>query len=110
MRDLLYKNLTSLDKRKRIIASSETLDKEGLRRVIHRHFVYMVKEVAQRDDLKPSPYVYVLKERNNVQQREKFFCRIKGSMYLAQDNKIFLILFTHSLRISLEATPNPIPN
>ncbi|MBU0503745.1 MAG: hypothetical protein ABH882_02970 [Candidatus Omnitrophota bacterium] len=110
MRDLLYKNLTSLDKKKRIIASSETLDKEGLRRVIHRHFVYMVKEAKQQDNSKPTPYVYVLKERNNAQQKEKFFCRIKGSMYLTQDNKLYLIVFMHSLKISLEAMPNPVSN
>ncbi len=110
MRDLLYKNLTSLDKKRRVIASSEVVDKEGIHRVIHRHFVYMIKEVAAENNSKPSSYLYVLKERNNKEQREKFFCRIKGSMYLVQENKLYLIIFTHSLKISLEAIPDPVSN
>jgi hypothetical protein len=110
MRDLLYRNMTSLDKKRRIIATSEILDKEGLHRVIHRHFVYIVKEIPKEDTSKPKPYLYVLKIRNNKEQKEKFFCRIKGSMYLAQDNKLFLIVFTHSLKISLEAMPQPASN
>ncbi len=102
MRDLLFRNLTSCDKKRRILASSEITDKEGVRSVIHRHFVCMVKEINDKQVSKPAPYLYVLKERNSREQKEKFFCRIKGSLYAVHKGKLFLILFMHSLKISLE--------
>ena len=104
MRDLLFKNLTSDDKKKRIIASSEIVDKQGMRSVIRRHFVCIVKEIKGKHINRPLPYVYVLKEHNRRKQREKFFYRIKGSIYAINKGRLFLILFMHSLKITLEAT------
>ncbi len=105
MRDLLFKNLTSDDKKRKILASSEIMDKQGVRSIIHRHFVYIVKEIKDKQIAKPEPYLYVLKERNSREQREKFFCRIKGSIYAVHKGRLFLILFMHSLNISLTPIP-----
>jgi len=105
MRDLLFKNLTSDDKKRKILSSSEVSDKQGVRSTIHRHFVCIIKEIKDKDISKPKPYLYVLKEHNNREQKEKFFCRIKGSIYAAHQGKLFLLLFMHSLKISLVPTP-----
>jgi len=105
MRDLLFKNLTSDDKKRKILTSSEIMDKQGVRSIIHRHFVCMVKEIKDKQISKPQPYLYVLKEHNNREQREKFFCRIKGSIYAVHKGRLFLILFMHSLKISLTPVP-----
>jgi hypothetical protein len=104
MRDLLFKNLTSSDKRRKIITSSEVTEKQGVRTEIHRHFVSIVKEVKDKQLEKPLSYIYVLRARNNKEQKERFFCRIKGSMYLVNNGKLFLVLFMHSLKISLIVT------
>jgi len=105
MRDLIFKNLTSDDKKRRIIASSETIDKQGVRSIIRRHFVCIVKEVKDGSEMRPLPYLYVLKERSSKERREKFFCRIKGSVYAVSNGRPLLILFMHSLRINLVAVP-----
>lgn len=105
MRDLLFKNLTSNDKKKRIMASSEVLDKQGVRSIIRRHFVYMVKEIPDNKIEKPLPYLYVLKEHNAKERKEKFFCRMKGSIFAVSNHKLFLILYMHSLKINLTAIP-----
>jgi len=105
MRDLLFKNLTSQDKRKRIIASSETVDNAGVRSIIRRHFICLVKEVnpeRQNNRMnKIAPSVYILKKEETKEQKKKFFCRIKGSVYAVNNGRVFLILFTHSLNINL---------
>jgi hypothetical protein len=103
MRDLLYKNLTSQDKRRKVIACSEISDKQGVRSVIRRHSIYMVKEVSGTSFQKPEPYLYVLKVRDTKAQTEKFLCRIKGSVFVVHDGKLFLIIFQHSLKITLAA-------
>jgi hypothetical protein len=105
MRDLLFKNLTSADKRKRIISTSEITDRSGMHSIIRRHFVCLVKEINNNEMEKPLSCVYVVKEHNNKEQREKFFCRIKGSIYAVNNGKLFLILFSHSLKITLAAAP-----
>jgi hypothetical protein len=101
MRNLVFKNLTSDDRRKRIITSCEVADKRGVHSVIQRHFVCMVKEVKDYETQKPSPYLFVLKERNTKDQKEKFFCKIKGSVCAVSGGKIFLVLYMHTLRIDL---------
>ncbi|MCX5712027.1 MAG: hypothetical protein NTY47_03015, partial [Candidatus Omnitrophica bacterium] len=101
MRDLVFKNLTSTDKRRKVIASSEITDKAGVRSTIHRHFVCVVREIDQGPVNRPKPYLYVLKVRNNKEQKEKFFCRIKGVIFAINNSKLYEILFMHSLKICL---------
>lgn len=115
MRDLLFKNLTSNEKKRRILSSSEIVDKEGIRSIIHRHFVCLVKEInpasigkngAEDSQVpRPSPYLYLLKKQDNREKKEKFFCRIKGSIYAVSNGRLFLILFMHSLKIMLMPVP-----
>ena len=104
MRDLVFKNLTSNDKRRKIIASSEVLDKKGVRSIIHRHFICIVKEVHDKPSERPSPYLHVLKEQNNKEQRQRFFCKIKGSLLAVNQEQLLLISFVHTLSIELTAS------
>jgi len=103
MRDLLYKNLTSADKSRRVVASSEITDKEGVHSVVRRHFTFMIRQVDNSDVVKPAPYLYVLKERNTREKREHFFCKIKGSLLAVNKGKFFLVVFVHTLSIQLTA-------
>jgi hypothetical protein len=108
MRDLLYKKLTSDDKKRKIISSSEIVDREGMRSVIRRHFVCLVKEIGTQElekNQKPLLYLYVLKEHYTREQKEKFFCKLKGSIYAVNQGRLFLIIFMHTLRIVLTAVP-----
>jgi len=107
MRELLFKNLISDDRKKRVIASSEIMDKQGVHSIIRRHFVYIVKEVARESKEKPlpPPYLYILKEHNNKEGKEKFFYRMKGSTYITTKENLFLVRFTHSLKIGLTSIP-----
>lgn len=105
MRDILLKNLTSVDRKRKIISTYEVIDKQGVRSIIRRHFVCLVKEIKDNKIQKPSPYLYVLKERNTKEHREKFFCKMKNSLFALNQEREFLVIFMHSLRISLEAIP-----
>lgn len=110
MRDLVFKNLTSESKRRRVISSSEVANKEGVRSVIHRHFICVIKEISHKEMQRPVSYLHVLKEHNNKECRERFFCKIKGSVYAVNKDKLYLILFMHSLSISLTAVPQGLVN
>lgn len=101
MRDLLYRNLTSVDRRRKVISSSEISDKEGVHSVVRRHFVWMIKPVDNANLEKPAPYLYALKERNSLEKREHFFCKVKGSLLAVNKEKLFLVIFSHTLSIQL---------
>ena len=110
MRDLVFKNLTSLDGRRKKIASCEIVDKEGVHSVIRRHFVCTVQEIADADARRPDPYLRLLKEKNTQEQREKFFCKIKSNMLAVNQHKIYLIRFMHTLKITLTPQTQNIVN
>jgi len=102
MRDLLFKNLTSGDKKRRVVSSSEIADKKGIHSVIRRHFICLIKEIGSEANApKPSPSVQVLRERDTKAKLDRFSCRIKGSLYASSGERLFLILFMHSLKITL---------
>ena len=103
MRDLVFKNLTSLDRRKRIVTSTDVEEKSGMRTKITRHLICLVKEITPSHTVKqPLPYLYVLKERNTKEGRQRFICRIKGSIYTINNSHLYLVTFVHSLRINLK--------
>lgn len=107
MRDLVFKNLTSVDKKRRVVITSEIMDREGIHSVIHRHFTCLVKEVKDGAMTRMPHYLNVLKEKDSKEHREKFFCKIKGNVFAISQGKIFEIMFMHSLRIVL--TPSAAP-
>lgn len=110
MRDLLYKNLTSGDRKRKIIATRETVDKEGVHSVVRRHFAYMIKEIRDPQQVdRPQPYFFVLKERRTKQCREHFFCKAKGSLLAVHENRLFLVLFIHTLNIELTSSEITLP-
>lgn len=103
MRDLLFKNLISEDKKRRMISSSEIVDKSGVRTIVRRHFIYFAKEIQDNQTTKPSPCLFVLKEHNTKEKKEKFYCRMKGSIYTVSGGHLFLVQFMHSLKITILA-------
>lgn len=105
MRDLVYKHLTSEDKKRRIIACSEIINRQGVRSIITRRFVCILKEIKETPNEKPLPNFYLLKQRDNSEKKEKFFCRIKGSFFAIINGRLYLVLFAHSLKISVIALP-----
>ncbi len=103
MRDLVFKNLTSSDKKRKIISSCETMEQRGVRTNIYRHLLCRVQEVTDTSAMLPKANLYVVKKHDTRLKLEEFYCRIKGSMYMVTNSKTFLIAFVHSLRIDLKA-------
>jgi hypothetical protein len=105
MRNLVFKHLTSYDKKRRIIASCEIADNQGVHSIIRRHFICLAKEIPDFSVANLLPYLYIYKERNHKAQRERFFCKLKGSLYVLNHGKLYLIQYLHTLSINLVDTP-----
>lgn len=103
MRDLLFKNLTSLDGKKKRIASAEIVDQQGVRSVIRRHLVCIVKEINSFPE-KVDPEINVIKERNSKELKERFYCRVKGSVHAVSNGKLYEIMYMHSMSINISSS------
>ncbi|MCM8799400.1 MAG: hypothetical protein NC900_01530 [Candidatus Omnitrophica bacterium] len=102
MRNLVFKNLSSKDRSRKVLVSTESFDKSGIHTYISRHLICLIKEVTKEESPnKISPSLYILKERNNQTQKERFIFRLKGSIYTVVNGRLYLISFLHSFRIKL---------
>jgi len=109
MRDLLLKNLTSFDRKKKVLACEEIIDNAGVRTIVRRHFIYMVSEIPQQPAVADEPpYLSVVKNSNRKQKIERFLCKMKGSIVASYNSKLFYIRFMHTLHVNLFALPNGI--
>ncbi|MDD2703065.1 MAG: hypothetical protein PHC33_03560 [Candidatus Omnitrophica bacterium] len=105
MRDLVFRNMTSNNHKRRVVACSEVMDNGGVRSIVRRHFVCLVNEITSGQVQKPVSYLHIVREKNSYEQRERFFCRLKGSILAVNNERFFRITFVHSLKICLSAIP-----
>ena len=104
MRDIVFKNLTSSQRKRKVLSTSEVMEHDGILTKIRRNFIYIVRDGEQAKKEALLPRMYVFKHKDSSEHKEKFFCRIKGSLYTMNNNKLFFVIFSHSLSIGLEPT------
>ena len=102
MRNLVFKNLTSSDRRKKVVSSCEIAEKQGVKTIIRRHFIYKVIEVNNKFKKSSSPEVYICRTCDHLRQQERLFCRLKASLFFRNKERLFLVLFGHSFKIDLK--------
>lgn len=102
MRNLLFKNLTSSDRKRKVISSMESTAQDGLHTSVYRHLLCQILEAKDSGSILPKPILYVIKRRDTVKRTEGFYCRIKGSLYMVVKGKLYLVSYVHSLRIVLK--------
>jgi hypothetical protein len=102
MRNLLFKNITSEDRRQKKLSSSELIEQEGLYTSINRHMVCRIMNVESQASILARPNLYVYRRRDTKLNLEEFYCRIKGQLYCANEDNIYLVSFINSLRIQLK--------
>lgn len=108
MKNLIFKNITSENRRQRILYSSESTEQEGIRTVVNRHLICRIHNVVEAEESLQPPALYVIKKRDTQANSEAFYCRIKGLMYMSDKHRLHLVSFIHSLRIQLKAVSMPI--
>lgn len=99
---MVFKNLTSQDKKKRILWASETIQEDGILTKIHKYLIYIIKEVEKTDAQNPEkPEIFVTKTRNTNDKTERFQIKMKGRVFCVAKEKHFFITFCHTLKIDL---------
>ncbi|MBU4149809.1 MAG: hypothetical protein KKB52_05655 [Candidatus Omnitrophica bacterium] len=116
MRELVFKNLTSLDKKRRDLLISETVEKNGIRTITKRHSVYIIgdhKKVYNDEDLVPvnllhsnynKRHVFIHKKKNTKLGKDSFICDVVGKFQAVVNDEIFSIVFKHTFEVDFIAT------
>jgi hypothetical protein len=109
MRDMVFKNLTSVDKKKRVLWASETINEDGILTKIHKYLIYIIKEVDKNEAVETEkPQIHIMKCRDNIEKTEKFQIKMKGGIYCFAKEKCFFVNFCHTLKIDLCKAPEEI--
>ena len=119
MREVLFKNLTSVQPRKKDILLKEVFERDGIVARTERRSLYFIKNVnhlhtdgeLQRwvasQENREGPvkrHFHIMKEHNDVLGIDKFICKIFGVFYAVVDKDIYTIAFLHSFKINFAKT------
>jgi hypothetical protein len=101
MRDLLFRNLTSQEKKRRRLSLSESVNQDGMSARSQRHIVYSIQEVQDTNKILEKPVLSVIKLHDSRVKVDRLFCKMKGKIFALHEGKIYLVSFVHTLKIEL---------
>ncbi len=114
MREVIFKNLTSLAHRKKDILLKEVFEKDGVIAKTERRCFYFIREIATLDEDKDlnkwldsqdktcamnKRHFHIMKEHNEKISEDKLICKIAGTFYAIVDKKVYTIGFLHSFKM-----------
>ncbi|MBI5124020.1 MAG: hypothetical protein HZA72_01215 [Candidatus Omnitrophica bacterium] len=119
MREVLYKNLTSPQARKKDILLKEVFERDGVTGKTERRSFYFIKDIihlssdeelqkwVNAQDNREEPvkkHFHIMKEHNDILGVDKFICKIFGIFYAVIDKDIYTIAFLHSFKVNFAKT------
>jgi len=117
MREVLFKNLTSLSSRKKDIFLREVFVKNGITAKTERRCFYFIKDIkhlASDADMQKwmdsqgqlgaenKRQFHILKEHNDAHLEDKVMCKILGTFYAVINSTVYTIGFMHSFKVRFE--------
>jgi hypothetical protein len=105
MRDLVLRNMTSLEKKRKIISSCEVSTSNGVKTRISRYFICALKNAeTQTKDVATTPKIYIYKNHDTTSHCSRFLYKIKGNIFVVNQEQVYVVSYIHSFK--LELTPN----
>lgn len=102
MRDLIFRNLTSQDKRKKVLQAQEIINDKGVLTKIYRGFVCFLKPAYEVKNAIEHPEIHIVKSVDDSQHRETLLLKVKGGLYAVNKGELYFLSFCHSLRINIQ--------
>lgn len=102
MKEIAFKNITSTERRRKIISLRETTERDGCAVSSSKTLVYMVSPQPTKVRNVQSPEYHIGKSYDSSTKEERFSLRVKGTSYVIQDSKLLKVDFCHSLKIEIK--------
>jgi len=115
MREVLYKNLTSVSHRKKDIFLKEVFEKDGVLARTERRCFYFIKDIRhlatekefaewvnpKEDGVNTTRrHFHIFKVHNDALGEDKLICKISGTFYAVVENSLYTVAFLHSFKMS----------
>jgi hypothetical protein len=115
MREVVFKNLWSVEAHKKDILLKEIFERDGVVARTERRSFYFIKNVTHLhtddelnkwvniQDNKNEPvkrHFHIMKEHSDICGTDKFICKILGTFYAVVDKDVYTIAFLHSFKVS----------
>ena len=117
MREVVYRNLTSVSSRKKDIFLQEVFERDGVIAKTERRCFYFIKGVNHITDQEEmqkwldtqnqskdvnKKHFYIFREHNDEHGEDRLLCKILGEFYVVVDSSVYTIAFLHSFRVIFE--------
>jgi len=115
MREVIFKDLTSIQSRKKDIFLKEVFVKDGVTAKTERRCFYLIKNIKRLGvdedmqkwlDIQNDPdkmntrQFHIMKEHSDAMGEDKVICKICGTFFAVINNCIYTIGFLHSFKVS----------
>ncbi len=101
MKDVLYKNLTSIPKGKKTILIREKSEDQECLTYIRKSFIYLATNEVRINQPADAPQIFIKKLFNSKTKEEKFSFKVKGFFYITKDFSFVKVRFSHTLKINI---------
>ena len=102
MKEIAFKNLTSAERKRKIISLRETTERDGCSIASQKTLVYMVSHQSGKVRNIERPEYHIGKSYDSITKEERFSLRVKGTSYVVQDSNLLKVDFCHSLKIDIK--------
>ena len=117
MRELIYKNLTTMASKKRDISVEEVVEKRGVVSTTKKRSLYFLRDVGEVnskaelrewvDEHKKTPpsnkkFFHILRNYSDKDKEDRLMCKMRGSLYVVSDQKVYDIVFVHAININVK--------
>lgn len=119
MRDILYQNLTSIDKRRRDLFIQELVEKDGFLTCTQKRATYLIKAqtpfkditsmqewVNSQNEKKPATprHIYIIRRHNTKLGEDRLICKVVGTLYIVANCVLYHVIYTHVVKIDFMKT------
>jgi hypothetical protein len=117
MREVVFKNLTAGNPRRKDILLREVFEKDGVLARTERRCFYYIKDITHvenQDGLQEwldaqngsgavtKRQFYIFKEHSDSHGEDRLLCKILGTFYVIADGNVYTIAFLHSFRVRFQ--------
>lgn len=111
MRELLFKNLISANRKRKELFMLEHFEEEGVVRELEKRFVYTIKDIFkyrrkkeleaylnERVEKDSVPQTYIVRSYDSREAREKIIYKITEIQYIVFKDKVVVLQLTQNIK------------
>ena len=117
MRELIFKNLTTIPSKKRDISLEEIVRRNGVITTTKKRSMYFVRgvhkvksknelakwiDIRKKNSASSKKCFHILRKCSSAKKEDKLLCKMRGDFSIVADESIYNIVFVHAIKINIK--------